>query len=290
MNVLACGGELKSTFCILKENPLTIHTGPTLGDLEDAEKLNQYEREINGFEKKYKFMPDVIVYDLHPEYLSTKYALQRIKKSAGKLRGIPLQHHFAHSVSCLADAVLLDKIGDSTFRVTKHNANENFIGIAFDGLGYGDDGNLWGAEFFTFNLAGYRRAAHLEYVPLPGGAAAVHEPWRMGYVWLQKTFGDDFASLKIPFVKGLHKTELKIIKQMIEKKINSPEISSMGRLFDAVAAILNLRTKVDFEAQAAVELEKIATGRKFTKEKNPGLYKFIIENENKPMIIDAGNV
>ncbi len=231
-SILACGAELKNTFCLARNNKL--FQSEIIGDLETFESLNKFEREIEYYKKKLSIKSEVIVYDKHPEYLSTKYALE-ILKSNPRIKGIPVQHHYAHLVSC---------VFDSTEKLLK----EKVIGVAFDGLGYGDDDKFWGGEFFVFDFKSYKRVAHLEYVPMPGGKKAILQPWRMACIYLQKAFG---YVEKAP-------AQWKIIKQSLEKKINSPETSSMGRLFDAVSAILGIKREIEFEAQAAIELEKNA--------------------------------
>ena len=288
---LACGGELKNTFCFAKSvagRGPSLYLSPIIGGLENADAYASFEKTLNEYEIMLESKPEIIVHDLHPEYFSTKYALERIKKTGA--RGVGVQHHYAHAVACAADSLMLDEIplknfSGRYFETAAINPEENFIGVSFDGLGYGDDGNLWGAEFLIFNFRGYKRASRLEYVPLPGGAAAIREPWRMACVYLQDAFGDSFASLKIPFTENLPGDEWKTIKQMADKKINSPLISSMGRLFDAVAAITGIRNKVDFEAQAAIELEAAATQSKtgqLTAGSNSTLYKFDIK-EGEPI-------
>ena len=231
-HILACGSELKNTFCLAKDNKIFI--SDVIGDLKSVDSLSVFEKKIEYYKKKFGVKPEIIAYDKHPEYLSTKYALSLLK-SYPSLTGISVQHHYAHLVSCVFDSI--SKVPE-----------EKIIGVAFDGLGYGDDGAFWGGEFFVFDFKKYERVAHLEYIPMPGGEKAILEPWRMGCVYLQRAFGN---------VK-LAPAQWQIIKQMIDKKVNSPETSSMGRLFDAVSAILNIRKKIEFEAQAAIELEKNA--------------------------------
>ncbi len=132
------------------------------------------------------------------------------------------------------------------------------IGVAMDGLGFGTDGKFWGGEFFVADLETFERVAHLDYIPMPGGAKAIREPWRMAAAYLQKTFGDDFVNLDLPFVKNLNARDVAVLRQMIAGGTNSPETSSMGRLFDALAALLSLRNTVNYEGQAAIELETAA--------------------------------
>ena len=234
--ILACGAELKNTFCITRDdNAFVSHH---IGDLKNLETLRSFETGIEHFKELFDLKPDVIAYDLHPEYLSTKYALARedIETKIG------VQHHHAHIASCLAD----------------NRAMGEVIGVAMDGLGFGMDGKMWGGEFFVADLKDAERIAHLDYIPLPGGAKAVREPWRLAAVYLQRAYGDRFLDLDLDFVRGLDRPNWEILRQMMAKNTNCPETSSMGRLFDAVSALLGLRTSVNYEGQAAIELEAIA--------------------------------
>jgi hydrogenase maturation protein HypF len=235
--ILACGAELKNTFCITRDdNAFVSHH---IGDLKNLETLRSFETGIEHFKELFDLEPDVIAYDLHPEYLSTKYALARedIETKIG------VQHHHAHIASCLAD----------------NGADGEVIGVAMDGLGFGMDRKMWGGEFFVADLKDAERIAHLDYIPLPGGAKAIREPWRLAAVYLQRAYGDRFLDLDLDFVRGLDRPNWEILRQMMAKNTNCPETSSMGRLFDAVAALLGLRSRVNYEGQAAIELEAIAS-------------------------------
>ncbi len=234
--ILACGAELKNTFCLTRDSYAFI--GHHIGDLENLETLKSFTGGIEHYKNLFNLQPEIVAYDLHPEYLSTKYALALDEK----LIKIGIQHHHAHIASCLTDNEIDGKV----------------IGAAFDGSGFGTDGKLWGGEFFVADFLDAERIAHLEYVPMPGGAKAIREPWRMAAVYLQKTFGDEFLNLKIPFVQNLDRRVWAVIRQMISAKTNCPETSSAGRLFDAVASLLGLRNAVNYEGQAAIELEAIA--------------------------------
>jgi hydrogenase maturation protein HypF len=237
--ILACGAELKNTFCIARDNSafLSHH----IGDLENLETLLSFTEGIEHFRDLFDLEPDVIAYDLHPEYLSTKYA----RAHEGFETKIGIQHHHAHIASCLAD----------------NDADGEVIGVAMDGLGFGTDGKLWGGEFFVADFLNTERVGHLDYVPMPGGAKAVTEPWRMAAVYLQRTFGDAFVDLDLPFNRDLDRAGWKTLRSMIERRTNCPETSSMGRLFDAVSALLGLRSSVNYEGQAAIALEHAACGR-----------------------------
>lgn len=233
--LLACGGHLKNTFCLVKDNIAFL--SQHIGDLENVEAIRAFEEGIEQFKQLCDIQPEVIVYDLHPEYYSTKYALKSSTENK-----IGVQHHHAHVASVMAE----------------HGLNEKVIGIAADGTGYGTDGLLWGGEVMVADMTGFERFAHFKYVPLPGGEKAIREPWRMAAVHLQQAFGDEFKELNIPFVQQMNLNKLDLMTQMIEKKLNSPLSSGLGRIFDAVAALLLLRNEVDYEGQAAIELEMIA--------------------------------
>ncbi|MEP6703933.1 MAG: carbamoyltransferase HypF [Acidobacteriota bacterium] len=234
--ILACGAELKNTFCMSRGD--YAYLSHHIGDLENLETLSSFTDGVEHFKRLFDLRPDVIAYDLHPEYLSTKYAMAY----EGTEKKIGIQHHHAHIASCMADNL----------------AEGEVIGVAMDGLGFGTDGKLWGGEFFVADLKHAERIAHLDSVPLPGGAKAIREPWRMAAVYLQRAFGEDFLHLDLPFVDTLDRREWKTLRRMSETKTNSPETSSMGRLFDAVSALLGIRDFVNYEGQAAIELEAIA--------------------------------
>ena len=231
-SVLAVGGELKNTICLTKGNHAFL--SQHIGDLENAESYSFFNEAVEHLKRILEIRPSIIAYDLHPDYFSTKWALQQ---SGTPLVGV--QHHHAHIASCMAENHLEGQV----------------IGFALDGTGYGTDGQVWGGEVLIASYEDFERAAHFEYVSLPGGTAAIREPWRMAVSYLAHNFGRDFLRLDIPFVKRLdaHKTDL--LLRMIEQKVNSPLTSSCGRLFDAVAALIGIRQQVNYEAQAAIELE-----------------------------------
>jgi hydrogenase maturation protein HypF len=231
--VLACGAELKNTFCLAKGNRafLSHH----IGDLENAETLRSFTEGIGHYRRLFGIEPEVVAYDLHPEYLSTKYALD--------LDGVDLagvQHHHAHIASCLAD----------------NGEAGPVIGVAFDGTGYGTDGTIWGGEFLIADLATFRRAGHLAPVPMPGGAAAVRQPWRMAAAYLDAAYAGD-----VPAGFGVarrNEDRWDSVRALARKGINAPATSSAGRLFDAVSALLGVRDTINYEGQAAIELEQLA--------------------------------
>jgi hydrogenase maturation protein HypF len=230
--VLACGAELKNTFCLASADRAFV--SHHIGDLENAATLRSFTEGIEHFGRLFGIEPQVVAYDLHPEYLSTKYALDLDLDSCG------VQHHHAHIASCLAD-----------------NGHDGpVIGVAFDGTGYGTDGTLWGGEFLVADLVGFERAGHLEPVPMPGGAAAIRQPWRMAAAYLRAAFpGGPPSGLDV--VKR-NERNWAVITSMAERGVNAPLSSSAGRLFDAAAALLSVRDTINYEGQAAVELEQLA--------------------------------
>ncbi len=267
-NILACGAELKNVFCLTRDNYafLSHH----IGDLENIETLSSFENGIEHFSRIFNIDPTFIAYDLHPEYLSTKYALSR-----EKLKKLGVQHHFAHIVSCMVD----------------NGIDEKVIGVAFDGTGYGTDGKIWGGEFLVCDYAGFQRAAHFEYIPLPGGEKAIKEPWRIAASMLYGIYGDEMMNLDIGLIKELDKEKWRILKQMIEKKINSPMTSSAGRLFDAISALTGVRREVYYEGQAAIELEMAADNKEggeypFSEKEHDGIKEIIMEPLIKGVISD----
>ena len=236
--LLATGAELKNAFCLTRDRYafLSHH----IGDLENYETLRSFEDGVEHLSQLFRVQPEVIAYDLHPDYLATRYALERAERVG--VSAIGVQHHHAHVAACMADNGL--------------DGKHSVIGVAFDGTGYGADGAIWGGEFLVANYGGYRRAYHLDYVPTPGGDKAVREPWRLALVWLARAgfeWTDDFAS-----VRQARGQAWQVIRRQAEGGPNAPPTSSMGRLFDAVAAIVGIRQMVNYEAQAAIELEMLA--------------------------------
>ncbi|MDB4582320.1 carbamoyltransferase HypF [Draconibacterium sp.] len=233
--ILATGAELKNTFCLGKGNQAIL--SQHIGDLKDFETFSFYAKNISQFQKMFRIKPELVVTDLHPDYLSTKYALD------SGLPVIQVQHHHAHIASCMAE----------------HGLDEKVIGISFDGTGLGDDENIWGSEFFICDLVGYERKLHFEYIPLPGSDRAVKEPWRIAVSWLYKIYGEEFLQLNLPFLKTISEEKIDWILKSLENKINCPLSSGSGRLFDAVSALLQLCNYSTFEAEAPMRLENTVT-------------------------------
>jgi hydrogenase maturation protein HypF len=229
--VLACGAELKNTFCLGSGGRAFI--SQHIGDLENYETLRSFSEGIEHFKRLFDITPELVAHDLHPDYLSTRYAAGL---SGVELAGV--QHHHAHIASCLAD----------------NGADGPVIGVAFDGTGYGTDGTIWGGEFLVADLAGFERAGHLAAVPMPGGAAAIRQPWRMAAAYLDAA-GGPLAGLD---VARRNEASWAPAIQLARRGINAPLTSSAGRLFDAVAAVLGVRDAINYEGQAAVELEQLA--------------------------------
>ena len=237
--ILACGAEEKNTFCLARDRHAFV--SQHIGDMENEETLEHFEKTIELYQKLFRIEPEVIAYDLHPEYLTTKYALELKARGSG-LRFVPVQHHHAHIASCMVE----------------NNVQQPVIGVAFDGTGYGGDGTIWGGEFLVADLKGFRRVGHLEHVPMPGGVAAIKKPYRMALGYLHALLGPDFPLDGLPTLGQLDPGELVVVTRQIERKVNSPLTSSAGRLFDAVSALAGVCGVVDYEAQAAIEMEMLA--------------------------------
>ncbi|MEW6262362.1 MAG: carbamoyltransferase HypF [Thermodesulfobacteriota bacterium] len=230
--VLAVGGELKNTVCLTKNNRAFL--SQHIGDLENVQTLEFFEMTIEHLERILDIRPKAVAYDLHPEYLSTKWALEQTG-----LELIGVQHHHAHVASALAE----------------HGLDGPVIGLACDGAGYGPDGGIWGGEILVAGLDGFERRGHLEYLPLPGGAAAIKEPWRMAVSYLVKAFGPEMPRLELDLLERHDPDQLDLLIQVLNKKVASPLTSSLGRLFDAAAALIGLKDSAAFEGQAAMGLE-----------------------------------
>jgi hydrogenase maturation protein HypF len=230
--VLAVGAELKSTVSVAKHE--WVVPSHHIGDLEHLATYRSFLQAVDHLPRLYGVAPEVVAHDMHPEYLSSKWAAQV------DLPAIAVQHHHAHVAACMVE----------------HGRIEPVLGIAYDGLGYGPDGSLWGGEMLIADFVSSRRVGHLRTVRMPGGAAAIREPWRMGAVWAREATGDDDARRRA----GGHGLDATTVNAVIDlaARPSSPVTTSAGRLFDAVAALLGGRQKVSYEAQAAIELEALA--------------------------------
>ena len=241
--LLAVGAELKNTFCITRDRYafLSHH----IGDLENYETLRSFEDGIAHFEWLFRIKPQAIAFDFHPNYLATRYAIERAKIE--KIPIVEVQHHHAHIAACMVE--------------NGHTGERPVIGVSFDGTGYGDDGAIWGSEFLLANFEGYQRVAHLDYIPLPGGDQAVQEPWRLALAWLDRAgiqWVDDLPPVRAALTRQKSGAEvLDILYNQIRSGFNSLPTSSMGRLFDAIAALAGMRQQVNYEAQAAIEMEAL---------------------------------
>jgi len=231
--VLGCGAELKNTFCLGKD--FSAFVSHHIGDLENYETFRSFTEGIAHYRRLFDVTPQVVAHDLHPEYLSTKYALE-----CEDVELVAVQHHHAHIASCLAD-----------------NGEEGpVIGVAFDGTGYGTDGTIWGGEFLVADLAGFSRAGCLAPVPLPGSAAAIRQPWRMAAAYLCAAYPDGPPDGLDVIRRNADRWDA--VLAVARSGVNSPLTSSAGRLFDAAAAVLGVRDAINYEGQAAVELEQLA--------------------------------
>lgn len=259
--ILACGANMLNTFGISKEG--FVFLSQHNGDLENLETYEHYERNIEHFKNIFGFNPQYICCDMHEGYMSTQYAKNYNKPV------VMIQHHHAHICSCMAE----------------NDVEEKVIGVAFDGTGYGIDGKIWGSEFLICDYNEFTRKAHLDYVKMPGGDMAVKEPWRMAVSYIYKVLKDKLINDKYSYddilLKLYGEKSINIVKA-IESNINSPETSSMGRLFDSVASIIGLSDKVTYEGQAAMELEALI------EEEGTDSYSYEILNKDK-YVIDISN-
>jgi hydrogenase maturation protein HypF len=233
--ILALGAEQKNTFCIGRDSQAVM--SQYIGDLKNKATFDFFAESIERFNRLFRFKPDYIACDLHPDYLSTRYA-----ETLEKELNIPLlriQHHHAHIASCIAE----------------YNIDGEVIGISLDGTGFGSDGKIWGGEFLIADLKNFRRYTHFDYVSLPGGDKAIYEPWRMAFSYIRKYFGDSFDYNVLPAFKNVEKNKLSLIRKALDKQINSPLSSGAGRLFDAVSAIIGLCTEATFDSEAPMRLE-----------------------------------
>ena len=236
--ILACGAELKNTFCLTKGTYAFL--SQHIGDMENYETFASYQASVEHFQRLFRVNPQAVAYDLHPDYLATRYALELAE--AQGLRRVPVQHHHAHVVSCMAE----------------NGVDAEVIGVALDGTGYGTDGHIWGGEFLLADCRRFRRLGHLKYVPLPGGDVATKRPYRMAVSHLLSALGEEALDLPLELWAQIGEAELALVRRMMAAKVNCPLTSSCGRLFDAVSALLGVRGVVNYEGQAAIELEMLA--------------------------------
>lgn len=256
--VFAAGAHLKNTVALNKGSNVFI--SQHIGDLENIESITAFKNVVSDLESFYEISPGINVCDLHPDYISTRHA----KELEGNM--LQVQHHWAHILSCMAE----------------NNIEGDVLGVAWDGTGFGTDGTIWGGEFLIPDGKSFKRIAHLKTFRLPGGEKAIHEIWRTGFSLLYEVFGDS-AHQHIEY----NKKEINFIEQMLRKNINSPVTSSMGRLFDGIASILNIRQAANFEAQGAMDLEFIALPpAPAHMQRNESFYKFNIEEINGVSVIN----
>lgn len=233
--VLACGAELKSTFCVAKGTRAWV--GHHVGDLRNAETLQAFREGVAHFERLFAVIPEIVAHDLHPDYLSSAYALER---EGVELVGV--QHHHAHLAACLAE----------------HGEIGPAVGAIYDGAGLGSDGSVWGGELLVGDLRGFERVGHLRPVAQPGGDRAAREPWRMACAWLRGAYDVDIPSVPAALADRVEGQRWRAVAGLARSGFASPVTTSVGRLFDAVAALCGLRALSTYEGQAAIELEAIA--------------------------------
>ncbi len=235
--VLAVGGELKNTIALSQGR--YVFPSQYLGNLQSADTYEFFKESIQKLKRILKINPRIVACDLHPDYLSTKYA-EEIGKQKG-LEIVKIQHHYAHIVSCMAENRVKGRV----------------IGVAYDGAGWGEDNYIWGGEFLLADFQGYSRIGHLKYFPLPGGEKAIKEPWRMAYSYLYSIYGSSIHQLSLDFIQRNNSSLYHLLEKMIDQQINSPLTSSCGRLFDAVASLIGIRDKISYEGQAVIEMEAL---------------------------------
>ncbi len=272
--ILAMGSELKNTFCLLREGEAIL--SQHLGNLENAAAFNAYQETLNLYLNLFAHKPEIIAIDKHPEYLSSKLGKELAKSNNIKLAEI--QHHHAHIASCMAEnQIALD--------------TKPVLGIAFDGLGYGEDGTLWGGEFLLADYQNFQRLGTFKPMPMIGGKQAIYQPWRNTYSQLINAFmweelKEKYSDLEI--IKFLEHKNPKLLNQIIEKGINSPVTSSVGRLFDAVAAGIGIcREQSSYEGQAAIEMEAIADINILNNDEESLNYPFKLERSDNIYYIDT---
>lgn len=257
---LAAGPHLKNTIAINKANNVFI--SQHIGDLENIESINAFKRVINDIKSFYELTPEHVICDLHPDYISTKYA------ESLDLPVYKVQHHYAHVLSCMAENEL---------------DGSDLLGVSWDGTGYGTDGTIWGGEFIVPQGTSLNRAAYFRPFRLPGGEQSIHDVWKIGLSLLYSVYGEEVFEIEnIPFLK---KNDALLVKQMLDKNINSPVTTSAGRLFDGISAIIGIRDTANYEAQAAMELEFAADDFKTNE-----YFSFSIDKLNGSLIFNWENM
>jgi hydrogenase maturation protein HypF len=260
---LALGGQLKATFALGRARHAFV--SHHLGDLDHYEAYRAFVGALGHYERLFEIRPERVVHDLHPDYQTSRYARDRAASEGIATLGI--QHHHAHVASCMAE----------------NGLDEPVIGVAFDGAGYGCDGAIWGGEFLVGDYRKSIRGAYLRYVGMPGGERAIREPWRMAAAHLV-----DAGVGTEPLESRILHADIRIILMMLQKRINTPTTSSVGRLFDAVAALAGIRDRASYEGQAAMELEWLAT-----REAPDGRYPFELDSSGEasgaevPLVVDT---
>jgi hydrogenase maturation protein HypF len=261
--ILACGADEKNSFCLTRDNYAFV--SQHIGDLDNLETLDSLETTIALYRKLFRIEPEIIACDLHPDYASTRYATALASQKDG-LQLVPVQHHHSHIVSCMVDNAIDTPV----------------IGVAFDGTGFGSDGHLWGGEFLLADYKGFQRLGHLEYLPLPGGELAIKKPYRTALAYNLKLLGKSSLNNMLPLLEDIPESEINMIEHQIRTGLNTPETSSIGRLFDAVSAFCGIRKLIDYDGQAAIELEMAAYE---ASESTTESYPFTIKEEGGTYII-----
>lgn len=264
--ILACGADSKGAFALAEGERAYLVDG--FGDLTEVDNLARYEKAIIGYRRKLGIKPKIIACDLHPGYYSSNFAeSHRLAMSPGHAL-YRVQHHEAHIASAVID----------------NSLRGNVIGLAFDGTGLGYDDNIWGGEIFVGNVLRLKRVAHFEYIPMPGGDKVVTEPWRMASSYLYRVFGEEFVRLKADFMKRFDLRKWAVFKDMIDKKVNSPLTSSLGRFFDAAGSLVLSKNDASFEAELPMKLEAM------TLESCPDAYAFDIRRKGDMSVIGYSKI
>jgi hydrogenase maturation protein HypF len=269
-DVLGCGAEVKNTLTITKGNAAIM--SQHIGDMENLETLRFYEETLENLKRVYRSDPVAVAYDLHPGYLATRWALEEIAE--GKLQGLGIQHHYAHIASVMAEKQIREKV----------------IGVAWDGTGYGTDGNLWGSEFLVCDEYGFERAGHLAYIPLPGGEMSIRENWRAAVSCLKNAVGegDIYQYLNdLGFVERFGRKKIDLLLRIMEDRALSPLSSGAGRLFDAVSALAGICYESTYEGEAAVALESMLPEERSAQENSKYSYSI---SAAKPCVIDISRM